>query len=195
MKKLWLLSIPIIVTLLTPIALAASTSYYAKTVVYFNVPADASFSVAMPSSYTEVTITGTSEAEATTLDWISFNFTDVPQSSLQQPYVLGDPSNAQNGALQPIFLIKNTGNVDEKFEIKAVSVPSGIGFYFNATCATGDCSGATETLTEFTAGTYQTVVSELYQGKYLNVTLWANVSAGTTAGQYSTDLYIRSVAV
>jgi len=188
------LIIAILATLLiTPTVLAASTTYYASTTVYFNVPADASFSITMPSG-TTYTITGTAEGTATSLNWISFNFTNVPQSTLQEPYELGDSSKAQQGALIPIFYIDNTGNTDEKFEIRIDSAePSGIYLYFNATC-TGTCTSPTTSLTRITTS-YQPLVASLPTTSYLNVTLYANVSSGATAGETSRIIYIRSVAV
>ena len=154
---------------------------------------DASFSIALPSTYTEVPITGTTEAGATTLDWISFNFTDVPQYYVE-PYVMGDPSNAQNGALQPIFLIKNTGNINIRIEIRFSSLPpTGLELYANSTCATGDCTPITN-LVQIT-DTYQTVLDDLGVGKYGNITLYANALSSAPAYESSSDLYIRSVAI
>jgi len=178
-----------------PLAYAASSVYYAKSTVYFNVPADASFAIAMPADYSSwTTITGTDETGATAVDWISFNFTNVPQSTLQEPYQLGDSANAQSGPTKPIFYIDNTGNVNEKFEIRIdSSLPTGVEMYFNATC-TGTCTNPTTDLTAIST-TYQTLVDSLPTDAYLNVTLYANVTSTASAGQSSVLLYIKSSAV
>jgi hypothetical protein len=178
-----------------PIAYAASTQYYAKTTIYFNVPIDATFSVGLPSSYSLTNITGTTEGTATSVSWISFNFTAAPQSALQQPYALGATADAQAGSAKPIFLIKNTGNTNETFSIRAdASLPTGISLYGNATCATGDCTSPTTALTAVST-TYVSMVSSLYTTKYLNLTLYANTTSSAIAGQTSVGLYINSTAV
>lgn len=179
---------------LFPVAYAASTSYYAQTTVYFLVPADASFAIAMPANYENwYTITGTSENSATATDWISFNFTNVPQATLQEPYQHGASANSQQGASKPIFLIKNTGNVNERFEIKLNStLPSGIFMYFNATC-TG-CSNPRTALTAISTS-YQSLVDILPTNGFLNVTLYANISSDASAGETSRTIYIKSTAV
>ena len=188
--------IGLILALSIPIAFGASTTYYAKTTVYFNVPSDASFSIAMPANYGSWTsVTGTTEGGATATDWISFNFTNVPQATLQEPYQLGVSGNNQAGAAKPIFYIDNTGNVNEKFEINlSTAVATGIGFYFNATC-TGSCTTPTTTLTEFSSGNYQQLVASLPTTSYLNITLYGNTSSSAAAGTTSNTVYIKSTAV
>ena len=195
-KKLLFLTL---ILLGIPGVLAASTTYYAKTVVYFNVPSDASFAIAMPANYADWTqITGTDQTGATATDWISFNFTEVPQNWIE-PWQLGQSSNNQAGITKPIFYIDNTGNVDEKFELYwSGSLPSGISVCGNSSC-TGTCTSP-GTLTECTTigeteGSATTFATTIKTDEYLNITLYANVSSGTAAGQTSQTLYIKSTAV
>ena len=177
-KKLLFLTL---ILLGIPGVLAASTTYYAKTVVYFNVPSDASFAIAMPANYAD-----------------SFNFTEVPQNWIE-PWQLGQSSNNQAGITKPIFYIDNTGNVDEKFELYwSGSLPSGISVCGNSSC-TGTCTSP-GTLTECTTigeteGSATTFATTIKTDEYLNITLYANVSSGTAAGQTSQTLYIKSTAV
>lgn len=176
--------------ILSGAALAASNTYYAKTTMYFNVPVDATFQIALPADYTSFTaITGTNEGAATATNWISFNFTGVPQAVLQEPYQLGVAANTQNSAAKkPIFYIDNTGNCNEKFEIKAAgALPANIAVYFNATGG----QTPTATLTALTTG-YQTLEANMDNTKFLNVTLFANTSAGIATGTTTQDIYIKS---
>lgn len=188
-----ILALTSLLTLLigVPMVMASATSYYSKTTMYFSVPSDATFSIAMPSDYTSWTeITATSES-GTATDWISFNFTGIPNPTLVEPYQLGASANAQAGMTKPIIYIDNTGNVNEKFEIKAsASLPTGVEVYFNAT------GGATPTttLTALTTN-YQTIEAGMDNTKYLNVTLYANASSSASAGQSNQDLIIKSSAV
>jgi hypothetical protein len=193
--KLTILLLILISALISlPIAYAASPQYYAKTTIYFNVPTDATFSVGLPSTYSLTAITGTDETGATSVSWISFNFTAAPQSALQQPYAVGVSADAQAGSAKPIFLIKNTGNTNETFLIRAdATLPTGMYLYGNATCATG-CSGPTTALTAISTS-YVSMVSSLYTNNYLNLTLYANTTSSATAGQTSVGLYINSTAV
>jgi len=170
-------------------AVGISNNYYSKTTMYFNVPNDATFQIAFPSNYlSNTSITGTTEGGATATTWISFNFTGVPQSTLQQPYEAGSSSNYQSGNIHPIMLIKNTGNCNEALAIKAVgSLPSNIAVYFNAS------GGATPTttLTALTTG-YQNIEASMSSTPFLNLTLYSNTSAGITTGQTTQDFYIKS---
>lgn len=189
----------LVLSLLTIPGVYAATNYYASTVVYFNVPSDASFAIAMPADYTSFTdITGTIEGSATATDWISFNFTNVPENWVE-PYQHGVSSDSQAGITKPIFYIDNTGNVDEKFELYwAGSLPTGIAVCGNSSC-TGTCSdsGTISTCTEIgeNEGSATTFASTIKTDEYLNITLYANVSSGTAAGQTSQTLYIKSTAV
>lgn len=176
-----------------PLVLAASSSYYAVTTVYFNVPSDATFNIALPSGYTNTSITGTSEP-GTATSWISFNYTAVPQATLAQPWVIGASADAQAGGLKPIFLIYNTGNVNETINLRTTGSPAtGIQLFFNASCATSSCTTATTALTEMTTG-YLPAVASLYNGKALNVTLWSNTSSAVNSGTSSVTMYTQSVA-
>jgi hypothetical protein len=173
--------------------LAAATSYYSKTSMYFLVPSDATFQIAMPADYTSFTaITGTAEGSATATNWISFNFTTIPQATLQEPQQLGVAANIQNHVAKlPIIYLDNTGNVNEKIELKLVgNLPTGVQAYFNAT------GGGTPTaaLTLMTTG-YQTVEASMTNAQFLNITLFANTSATVVAGQSTQDFYLKSTAV
>jgi len=177
---------------IVPIGALAATSYFATTTMYFNIPSDASFSIAMPADYTSFTaITGTSEGAATATSWISFNTTTWPQATLQQATQLGDFAKNQTGSLVPIFYIDNTGNTNEKFEIKAAgALPTGVFVWFNATGG----GTPTTTLTALTVG-YQTLEASMTNAQFLNVTLYANTSAASATGQTTQSLYIKSTAV
>jgi len=198
--KLWKILAIICISLMPTIGLAISSEYYAKVPVYFNVPSDASFAVALPSSYTFTDITGTSEAGATTLSWISFNFTDIPQYWVE-PIVQGVSTDAQNGAAKPIFLIDATGNVNITVSIRfESSLPSGITVCANATCSpvTGtSCGTVQETCTSVDTSYVQLASNLAYSGNtYLNVTLYANVTSGVEGGEYGAyNLYIKGAAV
>jgi hypothetical protein len=169
----------------------ASSSYYATTTVYFNVPSDATFNIALPTAYSNNTAT---QPSAVATSWISFNFTSIPQSTLQQPYVLGSASTPQNGPSQPIFLIYNTGNTNETIQVNSSAPATGISLYFNASCAgSSSCTSATTTLTAMSTG-LQNAVSSLFTGQMLNITLWANTSSSATQGQSSATVFVKSVA-
>lgn len=174
-----------------PIALGASNTYYAKTLVYFDVPSDASFSISMPSDYNSWTsITGTTEGTATSTDWISFNYTSATNATLVQPYQLGAGADAQDGSAVPIFYVDNTGNVNEQFDVKLNDTePTGIELYFNATGGTSP----TTTLTRITTS-YQMLTTSLSTTQYLNVTLYSNVT-GALGGVTERDVYIRSTGL
>jgi hypothetical protein len=179
-----------------PVVLASSANYYAETAVYFNVPSDATFSIALPADYTSwTTITGTEEGSATATDWISFNYTSASQPALQNPYQLGASANAQAGSRKPIFYIDSTGNVNEKFEIKYDAEPTaGISLWYNCTC-TGTCAGTeTTALTNMTTA-YQTLTTSLVNDEYLNVTLYSNTSKSLSGGTSTINVYIKSTAL
>lgn len=173
-------------------ALAASNNYYSRTSMYFLVPGDATFSIAMPADYTSWDAqTDTSEPGAATTDWISFNFTAVPQAALQEPYQVGDSGQAQSGVAEPIMYIDNTGNCDEKFEIKAdAALPSNIFVWFNATSAGTPTTGLTALTTS-----YQTVEAGITTSQFLNMTMYANTSDGVATGETTQDFYLKSTCV
>jgi len=195
MKKILILLIALLA--IPSIVLAASTSYYAKSTVYFLVPSDASFSVALPADYTSFTaITGTNEGGATALSYISFNYTNVPQAGLQQPYQLGDNTKAQNTTSnKPIFYIDNTGNVPEQFKVYIdSSTPTGVYIYVNASC--GTCTAPLTVLTAVAvSASTNTLTTSLANTDYLNITLFSNTSSGAVAGETSRTFYIYSTAV
>ena len=191
MKKEMILASLLTLLMSIPIGMSSATSYYSKTTMYFMVSSDATFSIAMPSDYTSWTaITATTES-GTATDWISFNYTEIPQVTLVQPYQLGESANPQAGMTKPILYIDNTGNVNEKFEIKAAaSLPTGVLVYFNATGG----STPTTTLTLLTTN-YQTIEASMDNTKFLNVTLYSNATSSASAGQSNQDLVIKSSAV
>ncbi len=176
---------------------AASSSYYASTVVYFNVPTDATFSISMPSDYGSWTqITGTAEGTATATDWISFNFSNVPQAALQEPYQLGAAADAQSGTAKPIYYIDPTGNTNMSFEIKInESAPTGVEVYFNATCDTGGACGTVQTALLAMSTSYQTAASEVNSTSFLNLSTYANTSGAAVAGITAKKFFIKSTAV
>ena len=179
-----------------PGALAVSNNYYAQTMVLFTVPSDATFSIAMPANYASwTTITATSDyPSATATDWISFNYTTVPQSTLQQPYQAGASGSTQNGFGSPIYYIDNTGNTNEQFEIKLnQTAPTNINLYFNASCV-GSCGTVTGSLTDMSTS-YQAVATAVTTSSFLNVTLYSNTSAGVTTGTSQRYLAIKRTAV
>lgn len=184
-------------SLMTSLGFALSNTYYAKTVVYFNVPSDATFSIAMPSDYASGTdITGESEGGATATDWVSFNYSSGDEATLQEPYQLGSAGNTQVGTAQPIFLIDNTGNTASQFEIYVDSaMPSGVELYVNATC--GSCTSPLETLTVMgvAEGSANVLTTSLATtGDYLNVSMYSNTT-GASDGVSSRTVYVKSTAV
>lgn len=185
-----------------PIVLAASSTYYGMTTVYFNVPSDATFSISFPDDYTSWNaITGETEGGATDLsssDWVSFNFSAVPDT-WAEPQHLGVAANIQAGITKPIFFIDNTGNVDEQFELYwATTLPAGIEVCGNSSC-TGTCTspGTISACTEIGVGeaSESTFASTITNSEYLNITLYGNVTAGTAGGETSETIYIHSTAV
>lgn len=186
---------------LTPAVLAASTEYYAKTTVYFNIPSDATFSVSFPDDYTGWNaISGTTEGGATDLsssDWVSFNFTSGTENWVQ-PQHLGVGANVQAGITKPIFYIDNTGNTDVKFELYwATSLPSNIEVCGNSSC-TGTCSspGTISACTSIgvAEGSETTFASTIKTDEFLNITLYANAT-GAATGETNEVIYIHSTAV
>jgi hypothetical protein len=136
-------------------------------------------------------LTVTYEGAATSTTWISFNFTSLPQTGCQ-PYEAGSSSNNQADAAKPIYYIDNTGNVPIDLDFRfSSSLPSGITVKGNATCqgTYTSCQSAAQTLgTSYT----QLVVDLAIASSYANITLYADVSAGATAGTSSGTLYIKS---
>ena len=182
---------------LPTLVLAASSTYFASTAIYFNTPTDATFSIAMPSSYANTSITGTSQGAATATNLISFNFSSSPQATLQQPYTLGASSSAQNGVTTPIMEIFNTGNTNISLSIYLGSaLPANTALYFNGTCATPatTCTTPVTALTAVTTSS-QNIVASVYTGQYYNLTLWSNTSTGVLAGNPTRTIYINSTAV
>ncbi len=178
------------------VSFAASTSYYAKSPVYFTVPSDATFQIAMPSDYTSFTaITGENEGAATAVNWISFNFSTVPQAALQVPYETGASGNAQTN-IKPIFYVDNTGNVAESFKIYVdASLATGLTMFVNATCASCTSPLTALTVVGVTSGSANTLTTSLANTDFLNITLFANASSSAASGTTSKNIYIYSTAV
>jgi hypothetical protein len=165
---------------------AQSQNYYARTDVYFNIPYDAAFRIAMPSSYTYIDVTGSdyATATATSPSWISFNFTQVPQDHVQ-PYAGGLAGDAQDGITKPIFRYDPTGNTPIRISINLTSIPPGITVSVNGTCdnvVTG-CTNPLTTETILVAGVEQVLVESLAVDNYFNVTLWGSADATATPGE------------
>lgn len=198
--KIGLNEIFLIGILLLLISVPVALAEYAVTKVYFNVPSDTSFTISMPSNYAtnKWNITGTSEAAATETDWISFNFTQLPQPTLQQPWRLGLSAENQDGSSKPIMILQPRGNVNLTFTMyRNVSLPPNIYLYVNATCfAPGYCQNVLTTLTE--VGTSPIVLATQVDWSNpngaVNVTLWANTSTGVQGGQTFIWLFTNSSA-
>ena len=151
--------------------------------------ADASFAIAMPSSYsTWVDITGLEEASATSTNWISFNFTDIPQTDVQ-PYELGNSNYNQDGSTKPIYYIDDTGNVAINISLRVNETIQGITIYANCTCT--DCISCQTTKLALTTS-YQTIVNQLSTTGYANITLWADLAQGTPPPNHGITIYIKS---
>lgn len=185
-----ILSFVSLASVLTPFVSAAAASYYAKVSVYYNIPTDTSFNIAFPSTYTS----GFNEtaANTTTTNWISFNFTTTSDTFIQ-PRTTGDAGKAQSGSLVPIFLIYNTGNTAETMALNA-TVPTGYVMCANASCTGGDCTSPVATCTALGAAGYTTMFTGLGVGKKGNITLFANSSSSSTAGQSAGNVFIQSSA-
>lgn len=180
---------------------AASTEYFGKNTVYFNIPSDATFSIAFPDDFTSWNaISGEDEGGATDLsssDWISFNFTSGTENWVE-PDHLGASANGQAGITKPIMYIDNTGNTDEKFEFYwATSLPTNIAVCGNSSC-TGTCSSPGDvsacTVIGVSEGSETTFASLIKTNEFLNFTMYAN-SSSAAAGQTNEVLYIHSTAV
>jgi hypothetical protein len=181
-----------IASILPVSAFAASNTYYAKTAIYFNVPSDATFSIAFPVDRAWDAITGTIEGSATTTDWISFNFTSATPTTPAQAQQLGATgASIQSGTAWPIFYIDNTGNVNEKFEVKLDAGPTaGISVWANSTGGTGSIAPLTNISTD-----YVTVVNSVTPAEYLNLSIYANSSVALTGGQTTVNLFIKATGL
>ena len=163
---------------------------------YFSVSTFASnavFSIAMPSDYSSFTnVSGENETDATAYDWISFNFTERPQYYVQ-PYQLGNATNTQNGATQPIFLIDNVGNVNIDLSFRFESaLPTGITVEGNASCS-GTYTSCQSSSIELNTS-YITLVENIsYTDSFANITLYSNMSSEATPTTTGITLYIKGV--
>ncbi|MFQ6071143.1 MAG: hypothetical protein ACE5KT_00365 [Methanosarcinales archaeon] len=190
-----LITIFFIVTILlgTPIALA-ETATYATTKVYFNIPEDTSYTIAMPDTYTgaqSFSITGTTEAGATSTDWISFNVSSLPAKEIE-PYAKGDPTRNQNGVAQPIFLIDPTGNVNISIYQRWNETPiTGINVSVNGTTTPTTGCGTFSSLFNITS-TYQLAIQNLGKtGCYGNLTMYGYFETGISGGEQTANLLTK----
>jgi hypothetical protein len=169
--------------LILAVAFAASQNYYAVTMVYFNIPYDAAFRIAMPSTYTYQDITGVdyNSATATSPAWISFNFTATPQAHVQ-PYAGGISGDSQNGITKPIFRYDPTGNTPIRISINLTSIPAGIAVGVNGTCD-GPCTNPKTVEENLTANVEMVLVDSLPTTSYFNCTLWGYADTTATPGQ------------
>jgi hypothetical protein len=178
---------------LLPISVfAASNTYYAKTAIYFNVPSDATFSIAFPIDRAWDAISGTTEGGATATDWISFNYTsNAPAAAVDAQQLGATGMSKQNGTAWPIFYIDNTGNVNEQFDVRLDAYPTaGMSVYFNSTGGTNPISALTNITTA-----YVKVVDTITTAQFLNLSLYSNTSLTLSSGQTTVNLYVRSTAV
>ena len=180
--KVYIPSILIFLAILSGV-LAASQNYYAVTTVYFNIPYDASFRIAMPSSYTFQSITGLDYATATPTSpgWISFNFTSTPQDHVQ-PYAGGVSGDAQNGVTKPIFRYDPSGNTPIRIYINLTSIPTGIAVGVNGTCE-GPCTNPRTVEQNLTASVEMVLVDSLPTTSFFNCTLWGYADTAASPGE------------
>lgn len=199
MKTAKLLAIISIAFLLTgTIALAE----YATTKVYFNIPIATQFNIRMPSAYTVIDITGTSEATATSTSWISFNFSKSSSDSWLEPSVTGDFAKNQSGTSQPIFMIENDGSVNQTFTIYYNETPddgtwpgsSGLNISVNGTC--NDLSYCVSPLTTATnmSDSALKFVEDLWPSTsyHFNLTMWGFKESSVTGGTYTANIITNS---
>jgi hypothetical protein len=181
-SRIYILSILTFLTILSGV-LAASQNYYAVTTVYFNIPYDASFRIAMPSSYTFQSITGVDYATATATSpaWISFNFTSTPQGKVQ-PYAGGVSGDSQNGLTKPIFRYDPSGNTPIKIYINLTSIPSGIQVGVYGACD-GSCTNPRIVEVNLTQNQELSLVDSLPTTSYFNCTLWGYADASASPGE------------
>lgn len=181
-SRIYILTLLIFLAILSGV-LAASQNYYAVTTVYFNIPYDAAFRIAMPSSYTFQTITGIDYATATATSptWVSFNFTSTPQGKVQ-PYAGGISGDAQNGLTKPIFRYDPSGNTPIKIYINLTSIPTGINVGVNGVCD-GPCTNPKIVEQNLTSNTEMVLVDSLPTTSYFNCTLWGYADASASPGE------------
>lgn len=168
----------------------SETEYFT---VSTSVASNAVFSIALPSDYATFTnATGENETDATSYDWISFNFTQRPQYYVQ-PYQLGSSGNAQNGATQPIFLIDNMGNVNINISFRFESaLPTGITVEGNATCS-GTYTSCQATSLPFNTSYTQLVNNLSYTDSFANITMYSNMSLDASPNSTGFTMYIQGI--
>jgi hypothetical protein len=156
-------------------------------------PSSPSFTIAFPVSYSgsfneSINSACTSENACPTVNNITFNFTGMYQN-FTEPMTNGQTANQQASSSKPIFLIYNTGNVNEQIGINT-STPTGFYTCANSTCVGGECSGTVSTCTNISSPGYLNL-GTVNQGKRMNITLYANVTYAI-AGTYQTYTYVNA---
>ncbi len=170
---------------------AASENYYATTEVYFNIPYDAAFRIAMPSTYAYQDITGTDYATATATSptWISFNFTQVPAKV--EPFAGGLAGDVQSGLTKPIFRYDPTGNTPIKIYINLTSIPTGTQVEVYGVCD-GACTNPISASVNLTANGETQLVESLPTTSYFNCTLHGYADDTASPGESSVIMYHHS---
>lgn len=200
--------LPLAIVLFSVAFTSVAFAEFATSRIYFNVPATTTFSIGMPDTYTggqNFSISGTSQASASATDWLSFNFSSIAQSALQEPSALGSFTRNQSGITRPIFLIDNTGNVNISVSIYVnESIPNNVQLWWNGStwpatgCGTTNSTIRSVSLTaDLIVGIGSTGTDKLAPGPSpincrLNVTLYSNTSAGVSGGQLTTNLITNS---
>ncbi len=180
-SRIYILSILIFLAIVSGV-LAVSQNYYAVTTVYFNIPYDASFSIAMPTGYTvPTTITGTNYQFATATSLISFNFTDIP--SRVEPFAQGTSAYAQSGTAKPIFMYTSLGNTNIKIYINLTQTPSGIQVEVNGACDGAGCTKNAALPLNLTGNSETRIVDSLSTGARFNCTLYGYADSNAQPGQ------------
>ena len=163
------------------------------TVYYVPPPSAPSFNIAFPTTYEgsfneTINSACSSENACPTANNITFNFTNLYQDFIE-PMTNGQTANQQAGPTKPIFLIYNTGNVDEQIGINT-STPAGFYTCANSTCVGGECTAMLSTCTNISSPGYL-YLGTVNQGKRMNITLYANVT-NPVAGTYQTYTYVNA---
>jgi len=185
-KKLYLIP-----TFLIAIAISATlglaVDYWARITTYYFVPEDHGFNIAFPTSYTGAY--NSTANNATLGTWISFNFSAANQQ-WTQPYTNGSSSDNQVGSAKPIFLIYNTGNANTVMRLNTTSMTD-FDICANSTYVGGEGSGSITPCTVI-EGASLVSMGTVNTGKRMNITLYANSSAGAAGGTQSGITYVQA---
>jgi len=195
----------IFITVLISLGLASGVlaANFAATRVYFNIPADTTFSIAMPDNYTffNTTITGTTLAAATETDWITFNFSTAPQAILQEPSAAGNFSRNQTAPNTPIFLLDNLGNTNISITVysnNSSAEPTNIFWWWNITTNATGC-GTVPTGLQRMNTSATPIITSFFQGPgsgggncFANLSMFANTTVGVQGGTFMSWLITNS---